>query len=293
MSDAILQPATKTHRDENFPVASALIAPAHRPVVLAFYNFVRAADDIADSPELSPDEKIARLDRFEAALLGRDEGVEVAKPLRTALTARKLSARHALDLLYAFRMDATKTRYANFDELMHYCAYSAAPVGRFVLEVHGERETTWPANDALCSALQIINHVQDCGADYRSLDRVYIPQDALAKHGTDVTALAADKATPALLACLHELAARTEKLVVEGRTLSPQVKDLRLSLETAVIGRLAQTLVTLLQKRDPLSEKVHLSKPEFLALTLAGIGRGLIGRVRGAPAAAATQARRA
>ena len=135
--------------------------------------------------------------------------------------------------------------------------------------------------------------LQDCGADYRNLDRVYIPQDAMAKHGTDVAALGADKATPALLACLHELAARTQKLVVEGRTLSPQVKDLRLSLETAVIGRLAQTLVTLLQKRDPLSEKVHLSKPEFLAWTLAGIGDGLIGRVGGAPAAAATQARRA
>lgn len=293
MSDALLQPATKTHRDENFPVASALIARAHRPVVLAFYNFVRAADDIADSPDLSPDEKIARLDRFEAALLGRDDSVEVAKPLREALAARKLPARHALDLLYAFRMDATKTRYANIDELMHYCAYSAAPVGRFVLDVHGESETTWPANDALCSALQIINHTQDCGADYRNLDRVYIPQDALARHGTDVTALGADKATPALLACLHELSAHTGTLVAEGRTLSPQVKDLRLSLETAVIGRLAQTLVRLLQKRDPLSQKVHLSKPEFLGLTLVGVGDGLVGRIRGAPAAAATQARRA
>ncbi len=213
--------------------------------------------------------------------------------MREALAARKLPARHALDLLYAFRMDATKTRYANFDELMHYCAYSATPVGRFVLDVHGESEATWPANDALCSALQIINHTQDCGADYRNLDRVYIPQDMLAKHGTDVTALGADKATPALLACLHELSARTEKLVAEGRTLSPQVKDWRLSLETAVIGRLAQTLVTLLQKRDPLSQNVHLSKPEFLAWTLAGVGDGFIGRIKGASSAATTQARRA
>jgi hydroxysqualene synthase len=290
MSDAILQPATKTHRDENFPVASALIAPAHRPAVLAFYDFVRAADDIADSPDLSPDEKLARLERFEAALLGQDDGIAVATPLRAALTARKLSARHALDLLYAFRMDATKTRYADFDELMHYCAYSAAPVGRFVLEVHGESEATWPANDALCSALQIINHIQDCGADYRKLDRVYIPQDAMAKQGADVAALGADTATPALLACLHDLAARTQKLVIDGRSLSPQVKDLRLSLETAVIGRLAQTLVNLLRKRDPLCQKVHLSKPELLFWTLIGVGDGCIGRLKGAPNATARRA---
>jgi len=289
----VIQPATKTHRDENFPVASALIAREHRPIVLAFYNFVRAADDIADSPKLTPDEKIAGLDRFEAALLGKDDAIEVAKPLRAALAARKLSARHPLDVLHAFRMDATKKRYANFDELMHYCAYSAAPVGRFVLDVHGESETIWPANDALCSALQIINHIQDCSADYRNLDRVYIPQDGMAQHGTDVTALAAPKASANLLACLHELAIQTQKLVDEGRKMSPQVKDLRLALETAVIGRLAQTLVALLKTRDPLSQRVHLSKPEFLALTLVGIGDGFIGRARGAPAAHTTQARRA
>jgi hydroxysqualene synthase len=293
MNDVIEQKATKTHRDENFPVASVLIAREHRPAVLAFYNFVRAADDIADSPDLTPDQKIAGLDRFEAALLGKDDGIDVAKPLRAVLAARKLPARHALDLLYAFRMDATKTRYANFDELMHYCAYSAAPVGRYVLDVHGESETTWPANDALCSALQIINHTQDCGKDYRNLDRVYIPQDAMARHGTDVTVLAAPAASPNLLACLHELSAQTAKLVTLGRTLSPQVKDLRLALETAVIGRLAQTLVTGLQKRDPLSQKVHLNKPEMAAWSLLGFGDGLVGRIKGAPQTTAAHARRA
>ncbi|HLH12812.1 MAG TPA: squalene/phytoene synthase family protein, partial [Methylovirgula sp.] len=121
---------TKTHRDENFPVASWLIAREHRPVVLAFYYFVRGADDIADSPVLSPQEKLEGLDRFEAALLGNRDDVPAARPLRDALTERGLSPRHAQDLLHAFRMDATKKRYANFDELMHYCAYSAAPVGR-------------------------------------------------------------------------------------------------------------------------------------------------------------------
>ncbi|MGB8276688.1 MAG: squalene synthase HpnC [Methylovirgula sp.] len=271
---------TKTHRDENFPVASQLIAARHRPVILAFYRFVRAADDIADSSALTSEQKLAALDRYEAALLGKEDGIEAARPLRAMLAERSLSPRHAQDLLYAFRMDAVKSRYANFDELMHYCAYSAAPVGRFVLDVHGESERTWPSSDALCAALQIINHLQDCAADYRSLDRVYVPLDALQREGIGVEALSEGKASPALLSCLHKLAARTNDLVQIGRELPRFVQDLRLCLETAVIARLAQVLVNGLRHRDPLSEKVHLSKPEFLAWTLVGIGEGLAQRTR-------------
>lgn len=280
MAEDLALAPTKTHRDENFPVASQLIAARHRPAILAFYRFVRAADDIADNGALTPEAKIAGLDRYEAALLGKTDDVEAARPLRAMLAERSLSPRHAQDLLHAFRMDAVKTRYANFDELMHYCAYSAAPVGRFVLDVHGESEATWLANDALCSALQIINHLQDCGADYRNLDRVYVPLDAMAKEGTDPTALAAPSATPGMLACLHAVAARTELLVRQGSELPKQVRDLRLGLETAVIARLAQTLVAMLLQRDPLGEKVHLTKPGFLAWTLVGIGAGLVDRGR-------------
>lgn len=275
---------TKTHRDENFPVASHLIAAAYRPIILAFYRFVRAADDIADNGSLTSEQKLAGLDHFEAALLGQVDDVDVARPLRTMLAERALSPRHAQDLLHAFRMDAVKTRYANFDELMHYCAYSAAPVGRFVLSVHGESERTWLANDALCSALQIINHLQDCAEDYRNLDRVYVPLDALAAEGIGVEALAEAKASPALRNCLQKLAHRTHDLVQIGRELPRLVHDLRLSLETAVIARLAQVLVNGLMKRDPLSEKVHLSKPEMAAVSLFGIGEGLVLRAGNARA---------
>lgn len=274
--NADLQSApTKTHRDENFPVASQLIAARHRPVILAFYRFVRAADDIADDPALTSEQKLAGLDRYEAALTGKTDDIEVARPLRAILAERQLSPRHALDLLHAFRMDALKNRYENFNELMHYCAYSAAPVGRFVLDVHGESERTWLASDALCSALQIINHLQDCAADYRNLDRVYVPLDALNQEGIGVEALGEAKASPALLSCLHKVAARTDDLVQTGKQLPRLVEDFRLCLETAVIGRLARVLVNGLQHRDPLSESVHLSKPGALAWTLVGIGEGL------------------
>src|SRR5262249_58333906 len=103
---------------------------------------------------------------------GRARAERGAARRRGVWAGRAVSPRHAQDLLTAFRMDATKLRYRDWDDLIHYCSYSAMPVGRFVLDVHGESRSTWPANDALCAALQIINHVQDCGKDYASLDRV-------------------------------------------------------------------------------------------------------------------------
>ena len=106
--------------------------------------------------------------------------------MRTILNDRGLSTRHAQDLLSAFRQDATKLRYANWEELIDYCSRSAMPVGRFVLDVHGEARETWPASDALCAALQVINHLQDCAKDYQSLDRVYIPLDSMSASGASV-----------------------------------------------------------------------------------------------------------
>jgi squalene synthase HpnC len=265
----------KTHKDENFPVASHLVSKRHRPVILAFYRFARAADDVADHPELTEGGKIRMLDQFEETLLGRSDAIADALPLRAAIAERGLSAKHGQDLLDAFRMDARKQRYADWDDLIHYCSYSAMPVGRFVLDVHGESRETWAANDALCAALQIINHLQDCGADYRRLDRVYIPLDRLSAKGLQVEALAAPHASPALLACIHELAAKTEALL-GGAHLSRGIKDLRLSLEVAAIERLARKLVHMLKERDPLSQKVHLSKVEFASnlLTAASLALG-------------------
>ncbi len=266
---------SKTHRQENFPVASMLIAPRHRATILAYYRFARGADDVADSPSLGPDAKLAGLDLFEATLTGQSDAVEAALPLRAALAGRKLSPRHALDLLRAFRMDAVNHRYANWSELMDYCAYSAAPVGRFVLDVHGESESTWPASDALCTALQIINHLQDCGADYRNLDRIYVPQDALAAQGVRPDALGAARASPELRAVLQGVARRTAPLVELGSRLPAQVRDFRLCLETAAIARLAGKLNALLLERDPLSEPVHLTKAGALAWSSIGVADGL------------------
>ena len=276
----------KGHRDENFPVASRLIHPRHRGVILAFYNFVRTADDVADNSHLSEAEKIALLDRMEGSLLGQNDHEPVGVTLRQTLAPRRLSPRHAQDLLRAFRLDASKHRYRDWDDLIDYCAYSAMPVGRFVLDVHSEDRATWIASDKLCAALQIINHLQDCGADYRNLDRVYVPLDAFAAAGAAVEQLGAERATPELRACLLALTNRTAPLLEQSIELRGQVDDLRLSLEISVIQAYARRIVELLRARDPLSEKVHLSKAQFAGIGLVAITAGLIRRI-GRPRSAA------
>ena len=278
-SDPTALRSGKGHRDENFPVASRLIHPRHRGAVLAFYEFVRIADDMADHATLKPDEKLSYLDRLEAGLLGRHDDIPAAVSLRSVLRERKLSPRHPQDLLTAFRMDVTKLRYRDWDDLMNYCSYSAMPVGRFVLDVHGEDRSTWPANDALCAALQVINHLQDCKKDFRDLDRVYVPLDALAAAGATVEDLGAATASPQLRLCLRNLADRTRRLLDQSAVFSALIRDTHLAMEVAVIQALACRLTAMLMVRDPLSERVHLTKPGVAGIGLLGLLAGTRGRL--------------
>jgi squalene synthase HpnC len=271
----------KTHRDENFPVASWIIHPRHRALILAFYNFVRTADDIADHATLGAQEKLTYLDLLETELLGQGDSQPEAVNLRRALAERSMPPRHALDVLIAFRMDVTKLRYENWDEVIHYCRYSAMPVGRFMLDVHGESTATWAASDALCAGLQINNHLQDCGKDYNDLNRVYLPRDALAAAGATVEALGAKQASAPLLQCLHSLAARTEALLNESKSLSADVRDTRLGIEISVIQTFADKIVSLLKVRDPLCQTVHLGPLELLAYSIGGTASEMIRRATG------------
>jgi squalene synthase HpnC len=273
MSEAAELRSRKGHRDENFPVASFLIARRHRAVVLAFYGFARAADDVADHPAAKPAQKLRLLEQMRASLVGRSDREPTARALRQALAERRLPPVHALDLLEAFRRDVVTSRYATWEQLMEYCRYSAAPVGRMVLDVHGESQATWPASDALCAALQVINHLQDCAKDYRELDRVYIPQEDLGRAGEDVAALGRPAASPGLRLVIAGLARRTGELLRASRPLARQVRDRRLRLEIAFIQRLAEDLVDRLARRDPLSERVHHNKPELARLAASALMR--------------------
>jgi hydroxysqualene synthase len=260
----------KDRSDENFPVG-VLIRPALRRHVHAFYAFARNADDIADDPVLAPDDKIARLDVMEAALIDGAPGSPSATRLRASLAQTGTSAAHASDLLIAFRRDATKRRYASWDELIDYCRYSAMPVGRHVLDLHGERSETWVPSDALCAALQVLNHMQDCAADLAALDRCYLPGDMLAARGASVDDLRRGSETRGLRATFIDMLDRVDVLNETSRGLPRLTRDRRLRLETAVIVGLSHRLARRLRRGDPLAGRVRLHKTDAVASMLASL----------------------
>jgi squalene synthase HpnC len=274
-------PSGKSTASENFPVGSFLLPARLRPHVAAFYAFARAIDDIADNPALAPADKIARLDGFAAALTGAaaEPGYEKAERLRESLAATKVTAQHGLDLIAAFKLDAVKLRYADWRELIEdYCMLSAAPVGRYLLDLHGEDRAGYHASDALCNALQVLNHLQDCRDDYRQLDRVYLPQDWLAAAGIGVEALDEPAAGPAMRRVIDRCLDGTDELIAIAQLLPGQLRSRRLGMESAVIVRIAERLSRLLRRRDPLAGRVKLSGLQFAGCGVAGIAQALLRR---------------
>lgn len=261
--------------DENFPVGSFLLPKRLRPHVAVFYAFARAADDIGDSPDLPAEEKIRRLDAFEDVLLGRREpepGLEKPWRVRQSLIACGVTTDHCRDLLHAFKRDATYLRYRDWDDLRFgYCRLSASPVGRYLLDLHGEDRAGWPASDALCDALQVLNHLQDCQKDYRQLDRVYLPQDWMRANGVTVEDLDRPALVPGMRKVLDLCLDATAELMVEARRLPGLLKSRHLAMESAVIVRIADRLTAELRRRDPIAERVELSKPQFLGCAVRGI----------------------
>ncbi len=274
-----LKAPTRTRRDENFPVASMLVPKALRPHVHVFYLCVRAADDIADDPERSPEEKIRLLTLMDQALQGDgapDPVTQTAFDLVASLKQTGVTAEHARHLLQAFMMDATKLRYRNWSDLLNYCRYSAAPVGRYLLDLHGEDRAIWPATDALCMALQVLNHLQDCKDDYRILDRVYIPQPWLRDEAIDVEALGADFSDPALRKVLDRTLDRTDELIVQAWKAVPLLKCFGLRLETAFITAIAARLSARLRRRDPVAGRVELGGLDYFLCAARGLTRGVL-----------------
>ncbi len=274
-SDSVA-PSSKTARDENFPVGSWLLPAGLRPHVASFYSVVRAADDIADSPELTPDEKIAGLAAIDAALRGEEpvpRGCEAAARLRAEASEIGVSIEHARTLLEAFTQDARKRRYADWEDLLGYCRKSANPVGRFLLELHGEGGAGHAASDALCTALQIINHLQDCKSDYEALDRVYVPLDFFAAEGAKVEELAAPRSSPALRRVLDRVLDGVDGLVAAARPLPGLTAHPGMRREAAVIVALAERLAGELRRRDPIAGRVELSLAAKLGCAARGLAR--------------------
>ena len=255
---------------ENFPVGSVLIRRDLRGTVFAFYRFARAADDVADATGLPPEEKLRLLDLFEAGLDGHPDGAPEGLALRAL--PDPAPARHARQLLRAFRRDARGGTCATWDDLLAYCEDSANPVGRFLLDLHGEGRGAWAMSDALCTALQVLNHLQDLRADHLGLRRHYLPADWLAEEGATHDDLAASALTPALRRALDRALDRCDALLDGAAGLPGALASRRLAGEAATILWLARALSTRLRRDDPLAGRVAPSRLDFARAGLRGLG---------------------
>ncbi len=266
-------PSGKGAGDENFPVGSWLLPKELRPDVAVYYAFARAIDDIADNPDLPSADKIARLEGFAAAVNGTATEPAYAKghAVRAMFERTGIPKRHGLDLISAFIQDATKSRYTNWADLIGYCDRSASPVGKFLLDLHGEDPALHPLSDALCNALQVINHLQDCGKDYAALDRVYLPSEWIDAEGTSTADLALPALTPGMRRVIDRALESTEGLLVDARKLPKALKHGRLAAETAVIVAVADKLARRLSHRDPLAERVVLGPIRFAGAAISGL----------------------
>ncbi len=272
-------PSGKGAKDENFPVGSFLLPKHLRSHVAKFYAFARAIDDIADNGALTAEDKIARLSAFDAALTGAPgygPEYEKAHALRESMSETGVTTRHGSDLIAAFVQDAKKNRYASWDELIGYCELSANPVGRYLLDLHGEDQTGYRYSDALCTVLQIVNHLQDCGDDRRELDRIYIIEDWLKEEGEDITVVDRDRVSPGFREVIDRMLDGCEALMMDARKLPSALSSKSLAMESAVIVRLADRLIKLLRKGDPLARRVALTKFDFASAGLRGAVAGYV-----------------
>ena len=159
--------------------------------------------------------------------------------------------------------------------LFRSCNRSAAPVGRFLLDLHGGGRNGYTAADALCNALQVINHLQDCQEDYRLLNRVYLPCDWLAEAGAAVEDLDRPRTTPALRHVIDRMLDATDSLLAIAQRLPTELKSRRLGMESSAILAIARLLVQRLRAGDPLAGRVALSKAEYAWCCVRGAGAAL------------------
>jgi len=283
--NAVETPSGKGASGENFPVGSFLLPRALRPHVAAFYAFARAIDDIADDPLLDNAEKVRRLKAFDAALRGEHgygEAFAKAHRLRESMVATGVPTVHGSDLVAAFVQDCEKYRYQSWEELLGYCEKSANPVGRYLLDLHGETPSGYRYSDALCTVLQVINHLQDCKDDKRALDRIYVIERWLAEEGGGVNDIDGDAASPALRRVIDRMLDRCDMLMADARRLPSALRHKSLAMESAVIVNLADRLIARLRKGDPIARRVALSKPDFVRAGVVGAVTGFFAAGTGA-----------
>ena len=265
----------KSYSDENFPVASFLMTKKIRSIVRVFYFFARMADDIADHQKLSSNQK-------KNILLFFDNAISKSKKTNNKILDKMIAKfkelpsgkKYSRNLLKAFMMDASNKKYKNWNDLLYYCKFSANPVGRFVIDAVNERkniEKIYEASDNLCTALQIINHIQDCKKDFKELNRVYIPESFFKKYSLDKKILRKSKSEENFERLKIEIIDNVLTSLRKTKLGLREIQSWRLRKETLIILNIAKRLCNLLKINDPLEKQIKLSRIDFIFCFFKGI----------------------
>ena len=266
----------KTATEENFLILGRILDPTVREPILRCHRFMRASDNLIDSPDLSTAEKRALLAAWNAVLAGSqtdefDPTISLLREVKADFLQRGLSLSHLTHTLQALEREVDGIRHESWSDLMLYCTYGAAPVGRFLLEIHGEPRALWKGVDALCGAHAVLDKVMDCREDYTTLDRVYLPLRWFREAGADIADLEAKRSTPALRTVFDRVIAEADVMLDGSATSIAAIGNRHLRRQAALTHSLGRSLSKTLKRRDPLRRKVKpggIAKMRALAAAL-------------------------
>lgn len=274
------------HRgDADFSLMPELFPAPLRPSVRAIGHFVRVADEITDSPLLNREEKAERLDAMEAVLDGSDgaelpeEARDVSVAVRESLRETGVSPTHAHHVVQAFRRDVTGGRIQTWNDLLVYCQFAAAPIGRHLLEQFGEDiSVCGPPSDALCSALRILKRLRDCKHPSSIYSRLCIPEQFMRDAFITTFHLEAPSAKGQTRAVIDRVLDGVDRLLHEAEPLPRLIESKALGMHAAIVLCRAQKLARRFHEQDPFNERVGLSRLERLTCKWFAILRGALRR---------------
>ena len=264
----------KQAKDENFPVGM-LISPKLKNIVQTYYQAARDADDAADNPLLSAEQKKAVLDNIELAFRQPDRPTEFksAAKLGRLFAAENLDSSLYTDLLTAFRMDAENQPIEIWEQLLNYCNYSAVPVGRFMLAIHNENPSSYLPAATLCAVLQITNHLQDLKKDAVNLQRFYLPHEMMEQHGARYSDIYLSFTKPALREVINETTDKLRMMLQDAEPIFKIVKNIRLKWELGVIFSLTNSMIKKIERRDVLHDNIRLNGFDWIKALGSGLNR--------------------
>lgn len=264
----------KLPSQENVPVASYFLPQKQRELFLSFYNFLRLADDIADDPKQESCDKLEQLNKLETALCkgyAQENWLMPAVILHQNIEEAGLSQDHALNVMKALKIDANGIHCHSWEDVLHYCRFSADPVGRFLLSIFDEKEANFDASDALCTVLAILNFLQDLKNDWLLLGRLYIPAQWFEEERLSLETLISSQSLEAHIRIKQKALARCRLLLEQAQKLPSSIQNKNLRKQAYITLAMAEKLYQRIDQKDPLKGRISLSSLDKLSAFCKGL----------------------